>query len=267
MTFFQSIILGLVQGLTEFIPVSSTGHLVIARQFMNLGEGGLAFDAVLQLATACAVLLYFWKDIKSLFISFFKWIAKKQVDADQSIMLQSVIVGTIPAVVLGILLESYMDTTFRTMLVVIITLILGSILMYVAELYAKRRGYDEPLSLYKALTVGAFQCLALLPGMSRSGATISGGLFAGLNREMAVRLSFLLSFPILFGTGLKKLTDIFHSSYNFHDYLVLATGAITAFIVGLCAIHFLITYLRKHTMQVFVWYRIVLVVVLLLIFV
>jgi len=266
MTFLQSIILGLVQGLTEFIPVSSSGHLVIAREFMHLPEGGLAFDAVLQLATAIAVLVYFWKDIKSLFVTVYKYAAKKSVDISEKVMLRAVVVGTVPAVVIGLLLESYMESVFRSILVVVITLILGSILMYLAEWYASKRGYDEALTPYKALTVGFFQCLALLPGMSRSGSTISGGLLAGLNREMATRFSFLLSFPILFGTGLKKLADIFASSYTLHDYIVLAIGSATAFFVGLVAIHFLITFLKKHTMYVFVWYRIALVLVLLVIF-
>jgi undecaprenyl-diphosphatase len=266
MTFLQSIILGVVQGLTEFIPVSSTGHLVIARQFMNLPEGGLAYDAVLQLATAFAVLVYFWKDIRSLAVTFFKYISKKAITTSESIMMKAVIAGTIPAVAIGILLESYMESVFRSILVVIITLVLGSILMYLAEWYAKKRGYDEELTPYKALTVGLFQCLALLPGMSRSGSTISGGLLAGLNRETATRFSFLLSFPILFGTGFKKLGDIITSSYSYHDYLMLAIGSLTAFVIGLAAIHFLITFLKKHTMHVFILYRLLLVVALVIIF-
>ena len=266
MTFLQSIILGLVQGLTEFIPVSSTGHLVIARQFMHLPEGGLAFDAVLQLATACAVLVYFWKDIRSLIVTFFKYITKKSIDASEDMMFKSIIIGTIPAIIIGLLLESFMESVFRSVLVVIITLLLGSILMYIAEWYARRRGYDEPLTPYKALTVGFFQCLALLPGMSRSGSTISGGLLAGLNRETATRFSFLLSFPILFGTGLKKLGDIIGSQYSYQEYMHLLVGSAVAFIVGLAAIHFLISYLRKHTMSIFIWYRIALVIVLLVVF-
>ncbi len=266
MTYLQSIILGLVQGLTEFIPVSSTGHLVIARQFMNIPDGGLAFDAVLQLATACAVLLYFWKDIRSLIVTFFRFILKKPVEEQDKVLFKSIIVGTIPAVLIGLLLESYLESTFRSIFVVILTLILGSILMYIAEWYAKQKGYDEMLTPYKALTVGFFQCLALLPGMSRSGSTISGGLLSGLNRETATRFSFLLSFPILFGTGLKKLGDIIASSYDMHQYFVLALGSLVAFFVGLVAIHFLISYLKKHSMNIFVWYRIALVIVLLVVF-
>jgi undecaprenyl-diphosphatase len=267
MTFLQSIILGLVQGLTEFIPVSSSGHLVIVRQFMSLPDGGLAFDAVLQLATACAVLVYFWKDIRSLVTTCVKYVSKKAITASESLMIKAMITGTVPAVVVGVLLESYMETVFRSIFVVVTTLILGSVLMYLAEWYAKQKGYDESLTPYKALTVGFFQCLALLPGMSRSGATISGGLLAGLNRETATRFSFLLSFPILFGTGFKKFGEILKSSYTLHDYLLLATGSITAFIVGFAAIHFLITYLKKNTMHVFIWYRIALVIILLIFFV
>lgn len=267
MTFIQSIILGIVQGLTEFIPVSSSGHLIIARQFLSIPDGGLAFDAVLQLATSFAVLLYFWKDIKSLFLTFLKYISNKSVSISDANMFKCIIIGTIPAVILGILLENYMETTFRSVFVIILTLVLGSILMYMAELYSKRKGYDEPLSVLKALNIGLFQCLALLPGMSRSGSTISGGLFSGLSRENAIRFSFLLSFPILFGTGFKKLGDILHTSYSIHDLFALALGSITAFFVGLIAIHFLITYLRKNSMKVFVWYRIVLAIVLIVVFI
>jgi undecaprenyl-diphosphatase len=229
----SNIILGLVQGLTEFIPVSSSGHLIVAREFLTLHGNDLAFDAVLQLATVLAVLVYFRKDLWALL---FDW--KK---------LKIVVLATIPAVILGLLLENYMETVFRNVLLVAIMLVVGSFIMLLSEFFATK---DKTLNLKNGFIIGVFQCLALIPGMSRSGMTISGGLFTGLDREAATRFSFLLSFPIIFGSGLKKVLDI--QSFD----LSFGLAFLTAFIVGLAAIHFLIKFLKTHTLRAFAWYRI-----------
>jgi len=233
----SNVILGLVQGLTEFIPVSSSGHLILAREFLTLHGNDLAFDAVLQFATILAVLVYFWKDLWGLL---FDW--KK---------LRIVILATIPAVIAGVLLEDYMETVFRNVILVALTLVLGSVIMVAAEYFAKK---NKELTIKNGIIIGLFQCLALVPGMSRSGMTISGGLFAGLDREAATRFSFVLSFPIIFGSGLKKAIEMPSIDAG------LIYASIVAFLVGLAAIHFLIKYLKNHSLRVFVWYRIVLAI-------
>ncbi len=236
----MELLLGFIQGLTEFIPVSSSGHLILFRELFGIHGNDLAFDAVLQFATILAVLVYFWKDLWALL---FDW--KK---------LKIIILATIPAVIVGLLLESYMETVFRNVTLLAATFILGSIIMLVAEKYAQQ---NKELNIKNGFVIGLFQCLALVPGMSRSGMTISGGLFTGLNREQATRFSFLLSFPIILGSGLKKLLDL----PEIHSELVWASAV--AFVVGLASIHFLITFLRNHTLKTFAYYRIVLAIVIL----
>lgn len=264
MTFFDSIILGIVQGLTEFLPVSSSGHLILARQILGIQTlDGLAFDAVLQLATIAAVGLYFWKDLWNLFKTFTSYFTSKPAGQKEKTLLWAVIIGTIPAVIFGLLLESRMETIFRNVHLVALTLLLGSLMMFAAEKYAKQ---NSALTVGKGLVTGLFQVLALVPGVSRSGATISGGLFSGLKREDAARFSFILSFPIILGSGLKKLLDL----YKAHELVTLGAslwvGSIVAFVVGLAAIHFLITYLKKNTLNLFVAYRILLVLAIIIFF-
>lgn len=260
MNFFDAIILGIVQGLTEFIPVSSSAHLIIVRDFLGIRpEGGLAFDAILQLATILAVAVYFYKDIYTLCRSLLLWVLKKEVTSEHKTLIVSIAFGTVPAVVLGLLLESYMDTVFRTVILTSVTLILGSCIFFLAEKYAR---YNQTLSPKKGFIIGFFQALALIPGMSRSGMTISGGLFLGLSREMATRFSFLLSLPIITGSGLKKVYDLFSQGEMGGVGGQVLVASFFAFCVGLMAIHFLITYLKKHSLSIFAWYRIVLALAL-----
>lgn len=264
MTIFDSIVLGIVQGLTEFLPVSSSGHLILARQILGIQTtDGLAFDAVLQLATIAAVALYFWKDLYAIARTFFKIITKKSVESKEKTLFWAIAIGTIPAVIFGLFLESRMETLFRNVHLVALTLFLGSLMMFVAEKYARQ---NKDLTTGKGFVTGLFQVLALVPGISRSGATISGGLFVGLRREEAARFSFLLSFPIILGSGLKKLLDL----YKMHELVSLGTplwvGSLVAFVVGVAAIHFLISYLKKHTMNVFAVYRMLVVLGIIIFF-
>lgn len=260
MDIFSSIILGFIQGMTEFLPISSSGHLIIIREFLNIGTDlDLAFDAVLQLATSLAVLVYFRREFIKLFFAFLKLISRKVIDAEEKILLFAIVLGTIPAVVFGLLLEDYMGTTFRSAELVAGMLLLGSLLFFVAEKFAVQK---QELTVRKGIWIGFFQVLALLPGMSRSGATISGGLLFGLTREKAARFSFLLSFPIIFGSGMKKLLELGGSGALNEIGASLFCGAVTAFVVGLVVIHYLLKYLRNHTLNVFIIYRVVLAIVI-----
>lgn len=256
MEILDSILLGITQGLTEFLPISSSGHLILVREILgDQTVTGLAFDAVLQLATTLAVLVYFWGDITKYIGSFFKIMFNQPLEDSQRTLVLALIFGTIPAVLLGLFLENSMETIFRNPLLVSLTLVVGALIMFVAE---KTATQSEKVTQMKGLKIGFYQALALIPGMSRSGMTIAGGLKAGLSREEATRFSFLLAFPILLGSGLKKLLDLFTSGVIDSVGTGLIFGSITAFVVGLGAIHFLIKFLKSHTLNVFVAYRIVL---------
>lgn len=269
MTHIGAIILGFIEGATEFIPVSSSGHLIIARHFLGLGEGGLAFDAVLQLATSCAILFYFWRDILNILKTVWSMLTGKVVEQKEKVMVWAIAIGTIPAVIFGLLLEKSMDTIFRNVNLVALTLVLGSILFWYAQKVSEKFSNSEiskrVLTLKRGIVIGFFQCLALVPGVSRSGATISGGLIMGLTREEAVRFSFLLSIPVLFGAGLKKLLEVRHELFGAGFGSSLLLGSIVAFITGYFAIKFLITYLKNHNLNAFIWYRVA-VAILLVIF-
>jgi undecaprenyl-diphosphatase len=262
MSIFDSIILGLIQGLTEFIPVSSSGHLVLAREFFKIGDNnGLAYDAVLQLATAFAVLVYFRNELWALFKTGYAWVkGNGEVDLENKALLTALVLGTIPAMLAGIILEKFLDGAIRDSLVVASALIAGSIVFWIAEQVAEK---NRHLTGRRGFLIGIFQVFALIPGVSRSGITISGGLFMGLNRELATRFSFLLSFPIIMGSGLKKFIDLGFSGLLNDIGISLLTGSVTAFVFGILSIHFLIKYLKNHTLTLFVVYRIVLAVVIL----
>jgi undecaprenyl-diphosphatase len=261
---FDSISLGFVQGMTEFLPISSSGHLIITRELLGISQdGGLAFDAVLQLATALAVVVYFRNDILDLVKNVFA----KVKDPVKTKLTQFLIVGTIPAIIIGLLLEEYMDTVFRSPMLVALTLVIGALVMFAADRVLAKRMHEKTigeLTVSKSIGIGFFQALALVPGMSRSGMSISGGYFLGIPKDLAVRFSFLLSIPIIVGSGLVKVLDIVQKG-------MLATigaqslilGAVSAFVFGWLAIDFLLKFLRSNTFTVFVVYRMVLAVAIL----
>jgi undecaprenyl-diphosphatase len=259
MNILSAILLGIVEGVTEFLPVSSTGHLIIVRKI--LGEntyGSLSFDAILQLATTLALVIYFRKDLLNIALSVYKAIFKKQIDENFRLSI-FIIVGTLPVLFFGFIFEDKLDI-LRSSQIVALFLIIGSILMYFAEKYNQRQNnLTSGLGYKKSFLIGLFQSLALFPGMSRSGSTISGGLFSGLSREVSVRFSFLLSVPILFATGLKKLLEL-NSIPNKSELL---TASFFAFIFAILSIHFLLKFLKNHRMYPFVVYRVILALVIL----
>lgn len=252
-------ILGIVQGLTEFLPVSSTGHLILARDLLglNVGSFGLAEDAVLHLATALAVLVYFRSDIWGLLRGGFEAVTK-HVWNREMILIGALVIGTIPAVIFGLWLESSIETVFRSPIVVALALIAGSVIFVAAEYVNRLILEKKDVTIWRGLAVGLFQVLALIPGMSRSGMTISGGMFLGLSREAAARFAFLLSFPVIVGAGGLQLMRLIESGEAAAAASPLIFGAIAAFVSGMIAIHALITLLKKHSLMPFVVYRVVL---------
>jgi undecaprenyl-diphosphatase len=261
MDVITAVILGIVQGLTEFIPISSSGHLVVVREILGVHrENGLAIDAVFQLATAVALAVYFRRELGRLLKVLYGLTAGKVVDTADKLLLSALLLGTIPAVVIGILVEDYLDTAFRSISVVVAGLLIGSLIMIVAERLFT--GLKE-LSVKSGLKIGLFQALALIPGMSRSGMTISGGLFLGLTRAAAARFAFILGIPIIAGSGVKKLLDLGLDGTLADMFVPIIAGSVAAFISGILAIHYLLLFLRRHTLHVFIVYRVILAFVLL----
>ena len=255
MDIISGLILGVVQGLTEFLPVSSSGHLIVVRELLGIEtEFGLSVDAMLQLATSLAILLYFWRDFWGMVVSAFNWMRGLTVASQEKILIGALVLGTIPAVIAGLLLENIMETSFRNAELVAWTLLLGAALFWVAERLSKQK---QELNLKRGFWIGMFQMLALIPGMSRSGITIAGGLLLGLSRERATRFGFMLGFPIIFGSGMKKLLELNGNGGLMELGLPLLLSAITAFTVGVLAMHFMVRYLKNHTINIFIVYRII----------
>ncbi|MEX1026958.1 MAG: undecaprenyl-diphosphatase UppP [Candidatus Paceibacterota bacterium] len=258
MSFTEAIILGIVQGLTEFLPISSSGHLIAARSALGFTvPEAMAFDVLLHLATLAAIVVYFWHDVVGLMKSAVAYAAAQPIEKTQERLLLAIILGTLPAVLVGFLFEDIIEKVFRAPMVVVFALLAGSLLFAVAEVASR---YTRTISGNRGFLIGVFQALALIPGMSRSGATIAGGLLLGLSREEAVRFSFLLGLPIIAGAGARAL---YHASAPADVFTLPAlVGSLVAFAVGLMAVHFLVRYLRKNRLTIFIVYRVFIAVVL-----
>lgn len=259
----KAIILGIVQGLTEFLPISSTAHIRIVPAIFGWNDPGAAYTAVIQIGTMMAVIIYFIKDLfmiyKSVLINLFKG---KFITDSNSKLGWYIIFGTIPIGVFGLLLENLIENQFRSLYVIAFSLIFFALLLALAEKISNKKLDISEITFVKALIVGIAQVFALVPGASRSGVTITGGLFTGLNREAAARFSFLLSVPAVFLSGMYEFYKIF-PQLSSEATLSLITATIFSFISGILAIEFLLRYLRTHSTFVFVWYRIALAILLL----
>lgn len=252
MTIFDAIFLGVLQGITEFLPVSSSGHLILAEHFMGLPNTPLVFDVTLHIGTLVAVLAYFQHDWFSMAASIFK-----RNEGEKRHLFVLLLVGTIPGGLGGLLLSHYAETVFRSPWLVVITLSAVAFLMALAERLSGQWRVFSSIRLKDALIVGLSQALAIVPGVSRSGITMSAAMFLGLEREAAARFSFLLSAPIIAGSGLYEgLKMLRHGWGVFNlDYI---WGFLAATISGYLAIAFLMRYLVRHTFYPFVYYRIAL---------
>src|SRR6266571_143426 len=268
MTLLQAILLGIIQGLTEFIPISSTAHLVIASRVMNLAltsEQLTSSIAVIQLGTLIAVFFYFARDIWNISVAFvrdhFALLTGRGRESNGSRLSHEawlgwlVIIGSIPVAVVGLLFKKQIEGTFTKNLWVIATMmVVIALLLAVAEAVGKKLRGMEVLGVKDALAVGFAQCLALIPGSSRSGSTIMAGLFVGEARETAARFSFLLSIPAVAASGLLELKEALHRLPS-GSLTTLAIGTIVSGIVGYASIWFLLRFLKTHTTGVFIGYR------------
>jgi len=268
----EAILLGILQGITEFLPISSTGHLTLAGKFMNLissekPEQWTAFIAVIQLGTLLAVLIYFWKDIISIINSFFKQnIFSRKKFSEQELDSRLgwlIIIGTIPVVIIGLLFKDIIEGSLTKNLYVISGSLIGlAIILAIAEKTAKFKKEIKDISVADSFLIGVAQSFALIPGSSRSGTTITGGLFVGLNRETAARFSFLLSIPAVFASGLLELYEALEF-LNASMIINMVISTLFSAVSGYAAIDFLLKYLRKNSTFVFIYYRILLGAVIL----
>lgn len=270
MSFIEAIILGIIQGLTEFLPISSTAHLTLAGRLMNLispssPEKWTSFIAIIQLGTLIAVLIYFRKDIITITTSFLKENIKLKRFSEQSLdskMGWLIIIGTIPVVIIGLAFKDIIEGAFtKNLYVIASSLVLLAVILAIAEKTAKFKRDIKDVTIKDALVVGTAQAFSLIPGSSRSGTTITGGLFAGLKRETAARFSFLLSIPAVFASGMLQ----FKESLPYLDSslaLNMAIATIISAVTGYLAIDFLLKFLRKNSTFLFIYYRIALGIII-----
>ncbi|MCF4006637.1 undecaprenyl-diphosphate phosphatase [Corynebacterium uropygiale] len=256
-SWLQTIVLSIVQGLTEFLPVSSSGHLRIVSELFWGHDAGASFTAVVQLGTELAVLVFFAKDIWRIICGWFRGLAKKEERGLDYRMGWMVIAGTIPVVVLGVLFKDAIRSSARNLWITALVLVLFSFVFIAAERYGAKKRSFEDLTMKDALIMGLAQCLALIPGVSRSGGTISAGLFCGLEREVAARFSFLLAIPAVLGSGLFSLPDaLAPTSGQAASGAQLIVGTIIAFVIGYASIAWLLKFVSHHSFSWFAAYRI-----------
>jgi undecaprenyl-diphosphatase len=268
MSLLHAIILGIIQGLTEFIPISSTGHLILAEKWMGLErtmtpEQITAFIAVIQLGTLAAVIVYFIRDILSITMGFLQgnllWLRGiRDVSPRKAARLGwLIIIGSIPIGTVGLLAKKIIEGGLTKNLTVIgVSLIVWAVMLFLAEQFGKRRNEIEHIGIREALIIGVAQVFSLIPGSSRSGTTITGALFAGMSREAAARFSFLLSIPAIGASGMLEFKEALHLLSGVSMVNLAVATAVSA-LVGYASIAFLISYLRRHSTYAFIVYRLI----------
>ncbi len=272
MNYFEAIVLGIVQGITEFLPVSSSGHLILVPYLLGWEIQDLSFDVGLHVGTALAVLLYFRSDWVLMISSFLKDLSGSLKNPGifhvntlrrESRLFLYIIIATIPVGLIGLMLEKPIEEFFRSPLLVSFMLILVSVVMYFAHLYNKRNlGQKDADSFIDVLLISLSQALALIPGTSRSGITISTGLFRGFSRENAAKISFLLATPIIIAAAIFQLPEAF--SAGDIDAGLMLTGLLTSFVVGYICIKWFLAFLKKYSLVPFIIYRLLLAMVIIL---
>ncbi|MCK5465913.1 undecaprenyl-diphosphate phosphatase [Candidatus Parcubacteria bacterium] len=281
MEIFQSIILGIIQGITEFLPISSSGHLILIPNFFGWQDQGLAFDVALHWGTLIAVVVYFRKDWMRIFkesyllnkilnikyqilnprpenSSNFPSQEKNKISQYSSDFLFIIIIATIPGVIAGLLLNTYAETVFRNPLIISATLFFGAVLLFYADKVSIKKTDLTNLTLQMGIIIGLFQALAIVPGVSRSGITITMALLLGLKRTSAARFSFLLSTPIILGAGIKEFPSLLESGLNIN----ILVGVLVSALSGYLAIKYMLKYLENRSYNIFVGYRILLALVI-----
>jgi undecaprenyl-diphosphatase len=263
----QALVLGIVQGLTEFLPISSTGHLKFVSVIMGWGNPSLAFTASLELGSIAAVVWYFWKDIIQITVGAFKAIQTADYQSQNLQLLAGIALGTVPIAFCGLIIKLFVpgfeNSPLRTLGAIAIASILMSVLLGLAENFGKRQRNFATLGLLDGVLMGLAQAMAIIPGISRSGSTLTAGLFMGLERAAAARFSFLLAIPAIILTGLVELKDALEEGLGGDQLIPLMVGIFSAAIVSYAAIGWLLHYLQNRSTWIFVWYRLAFGVLLL----
>jgi undecaprenyl-diphosphatase len=257
--FLQAILLGVVQGLTEFLPVSSSGHLLLGQYFLGLDQDrfGLPFDVALHLGTLVAVVTYFWRDLLRMAGAFVRSLSpggRDLADPDQRLA-YLILASTIPAALIGNFLEGFFEEAVRSPWVVVFNLVLVGVLFIVGEAVGSRTRRADKLRFVEAGGIGLAQAAALVPGVSRSGATITLGLFLGLRRDEAARFSFLMSVPIIVGAGSLQLAEVAAEGMERSQVAMFVAGFVSSAVVGYLAIRFFLRFVVHHSLRAFAYYR------------
>jgi undecaprenyl-diphosphatase len=262
----KAIVLGVIQGLTEYLPISSTAHLRIIPSLFGWHDIGAAYTAVIQLGTMVALILYFRTDIIRILVSFVKAFRSKDwMKNNDSRLLLQILAGSVPIVILGYLFKGFIRNEFRNIYFISVAIIFFSLVIYVSERWAKQILTMDKLVFKDAVLIGFFQSLALIPGASRSGITIAGGFFRDLKRADAARFSFLLSIPAVLLSGVYELYSERALLFNYQSgVLSLILATVVSGVVGYLSIWFMLTYLKTHTLGIFILYRVIFAIAVLM---
>jgi undecaprenyl-diphosphatase len=255
-TVLAAILLGIVQGLTEFLPVSSSAHLILARAFFGWempADFGLAFDVSLHIGTLAAILAFFWREIAAMIQAVPAILSPGENRSAR--LLQQIIVGTVPAVIVGLLFNHYIEEELRTPGVAAWTLAIGGVLMFIAERVGTQRRDETSMTWLDTMLIGCAQACALVPGVSRSGATITVGLFLGLRRDAAARFTFLLAILATVAAAAKEGLELRHMRVSSSDLELMLIGILVSAVVGYLTIKYFLRFLAGHRLDVFAYYR------------
>jgi undecaprenyl-diphosphatase len=253
----EAIFLGVVQGLTEFLPVSSSGHLLLSQYFLGMDQGrfGLSFDAAIHTGTVLAVVWFFWGDLLSMARALLRSLPRPDFSDSEVRMAYLILLATVPAALIGFLFEDFFATEVRSPWVVVFNLAFVGALFLAAESVGRKSWSASKLGPLGAVGIGLAQAAALVPGVSRSGATITCGLFLGLRREEAARFSFLMSVPVTAAAAGLSLAETAREGMGGHEVAMFVAGSVSSAVVGYLAIKFLLSFLASHTLRVFAYYR------------
>jgi len=259
MNWFQAVVLGIVQGVTEFLPISSSAHLKVVPVVLGWGDPGLTFTAVIHLGSIVAIIWYFRRDLLRLMQGTLQAIQTQDYYHSDFRLTVGILLATVPILICGMLWKQFVtdDSPVRSMTTIAITSVVIGLLLGVAENVGKRSRSDNQLKPIDAILMGVAQALALIPGTSRSGITITAGLFLGLERPTAARFALLMGIPTIVLAGLVELVDVVNQGWNDTAILPLAIGTLTTFICSYFSVVALIAYLQRQSTWVFVWYRVI----------
>ncbi len=258
MDVLSAIILGLMQGVMEFLPISSSGHLILIKEAIFIDEiNRLAVGGMLFLSTTFAITLYFWNDIWVLIQTLMRKLGRLPVNEKDLVLLYALLLGSIPALVLGLFLESIFEKYLNNILVIAIVLLFSSVFLMYAEWHYYQNPHRNTITARKGWQIGLFQILALIPGFSRVGVTMAGGMLLGLSRFESAKFSFLLAIPLALGLGIKKLLDLIVIEGEIAWVPIMIASAIS-FVIALIVIHLFLSYIRRHTLWPFIWYNVIL---------